>query len=59
MITLTATVKPQSGKRERACMACGQGYLGWHMYLCRDCEASRDYVIVEAWLEAHRTPCAR
>ena len=49
MITLTAPVKPVTGRIERACLACGQGYTGWHMYLCRDCEAQRTYKITETW----------
>ncbi len=49
MITLTAPVKPVTGRIERACLACGQGYTGWHLYLCRDCESLRTYKIIETW----------
>lgn len=49
MITLTAPVKPVTGNVERVCLACAQGYKGWHMYLCRDCEAQRTYKITETW----------
>ena len=49
MITLTAPAKPVTGNIERVCLACGQGYKAWHMYLCRDCQDTRTYKITETW----------
>lgn len=49
MSTITLTARPVSGKRDRTCQACGCGYIGWHVALCLDCEATALYTVVHAY----------
>lgn len=46
---IQVTEKPQSGKRERVCLVCGDPFVGWNMYACKPCERIHNYTIVEVW----------
>ena len=49
MISIHVADKPQTGRFDRICKACGDSYFGFNMYICQDCERSRRFKIVEDW----------